>query len=156
MKKNDLIKIIELVVRKEVKKQMNEIFIKENKSSLKSLTPKPKKRTERIIDIEKDIKKDYDYTRGQLYDVIEKGQEALSGALDVANNTDHPRAYEVAGQLVKSVSDAAEKLIDLQKKMQDIEEGPKSKQKVTNNNALFVGSTAELSKLIKQGLLDNK
>ena len=120
------------------------------------VTPKPKKRTERIIDIEKDIKKDYDYTRGQLYDVIEKGQEALSGALDVANNTDHPRAYEVAGQLVKSVSDAAEKLIDLQKKMQDIEEGPKSKQKVTYNNALFVGSTAELSKLIKQGLLDNK
>ena len=120
------------------------------------VTPKPKKRTERIIDIEKDIKKDYDYTRGQLYDVIEKGQEALSGALDVANNTDHPRAYEVAGQLVKSVSDATEKLMALQQKMQDLEEGPKSKQKVTNNNALFVGSTAELSKLIKQGLLDNK
>jgi|TARA_B100000085_G_C18545063_1_gene513521 hypothetical protein len=119
-------------------------------------TPKPKKRTERVIDIEKDIKKDYDYTRGQLYDVIEKGQEALSGILDVANNTDHPRAYEVAGQLVKSVSDAAEKLVALQQKMQDLEEGPKSKQKVTNNNALFVGSTAELSKLIKQGLLDNK
>ena len=119
-------------------------------------TPKPKKRTERIIDIDKDIKKDYDYTRGQLYDVIEKGQEALSGILDVANNTDHPRAYEVAGQLVKSVSDATEKLMALQQKMQDLEEGPKSKQKVTNNNALFVGSTAELSKLIKQGLLDNK
>ena len=119
-------------------------------------SPKPKKRTERIIDIEKDIQKDYDYTRGQLYDVIEKGQEALSGILDVANNTDHPRAYEVAGQLVKSVSDAAEKLVALQQKMQDLEEGPKSKQKVTNNNALFVGSTAELSKLIKQGLLDNK
>ena len=118
--------------------------------------PKPKKRTERIIDIDKDIKKDYDYTRGQLYDVIEKGQEALSGILDVANNTDHPRAYEVAGQLVKSVSDATEKLMALQQKMQDLEEGPKSKQKVTNNNALFVGSTAELSKLIKQGLLDNK
>lgn len=119
-------------------------------------SPKPKKRTERIIDIEKDIQKDYDYSRGQLYDVIEKGQEALSGILDVANNTDHPRAYEVAGQLVKSVSDAAEKLVALQQKMQDLEEGPKSKQKVTNNNALFVGSTAELSKLIKQGLLDNK
>ena len=118
--------------------------------------PKPKKRTERIIDIDKDIKKDYDYSRGQLYDVIEKGQEALSGILDVANNTDHPRAYEVAGQLVKSVSDATEKLMALQQKMQDLEEGPKSKQKVTNNNALFVGSTAELSKLIKQGLLDNK
>ena len=118
--------------------------------------PKPKKRTERIIDIDKDVQKDYDYTRGQLYDVIEKGQEALSGILDVANNTDHPRAYEVAGQLVKSVSDATEKLMALQQKMQDLEEGPKSKQKVTNNNALFVGSTAELSKLIKQGLLDNK
>ena len=119
-------------------------------------TEKPKKRTERIVDIDKDIKKDYDYSRGQLYDIIEKGQEALSGILDVANNTDHPRAYEVAGQLVKSVSDATEKLISLQQKMQDLEEGPKSKQKVTNNNALFVGSTAELSKLIKQGLLDNK
>ena len=119
-------------------------------------SPKPKKRTERVIDIDKDVQKDYDFVRGELYNVIEKGQEALSGALDVANNTDHPRAYAVTGQLVKSVSDAAEKLIDLQKKMQDIEEGPKSKQKVTNNNALFVGSTAELSKLIKQGLLDNK
>ena len=119
-------------------------------------TEKPKKRTERIVDIDKDIKKDYDYSRGQLYDIIEKGQEALSGILDVANNTDHPRAYEVAGQLVKSVSDATEKLISLQQKMQDLEEGPKSKQKVTNNNALFVGSTTELSKLIKQGLLDNK
>jgi hypothetical protein len=118
--------------------------------------PIPKKKPERVIDIDHDVKKDYDYTRGQLYDVIEKGQEALSGILDVANNTDHPRAYEVAGQLVKSVSDAAEKLIELQKKMQDLEEGPKSKQKITNNNALFVGSTAELSKLIKQGLLDNK
>ena len=118
--------------------------------------PTPKKKPERVIDIDHDVKKDYDYTRGQLYDVIEKGQEALSGILDVANNTDHPRAYEVAGQLVKSVSDAAEKLVALQQKMQDLEEGPKSKQKITNNNALFVGSTAELSKLIKQGLLDNK
>ncbi len=121
----------------------------------KKESPKPKKRTERIIDIEKDIQKDYDYTRGQLYDVIEKGQEALSGILDVANNTDHPRAYEVAGQLVKSVSDAAEKLVALQQKMQDLEEGPKSKQKVTNNNALFVGSTSDLSKLLKKGFLNN-
>jgi hypothetical protein len=118
--------------------------------------PKPKKKTEKIVDIEKDIQKDYEYSRSQLYDVIEKGQEALSGILDVANNTDHPRAFEVAGQLVKSVSDATEKLIALQQKMQDLEEGPKKKQSVTNNNALFVGSTAELQKLIKQGLLDNK
>jgi hypothetical protein len=120
----------------------------------KEPAPKPQKRTERIIDIDKDIKKDYDYSRGQLYDIIEKGQEALSGILDVATNTDHPRAYEVAGQLVKSVSDATEKLIALQQKMQDLEEGPKSKQSVTNNNALFVGSTSELAKLLKQGILD--
>lgn len=121
--------------------------------------PKPKKRTERIIDeesIAKDIKKDYDYARSSLYDIIEKGQEALSGALDVATNTDHPRAYEVTGQLIKSVSDATEKLIDMQKKMQDIEEGPKVKQNITQNNALFVGTNAELGKLIKKGLLDNK
>ena len=117
---------------------------------------KPKlRKKERDIDIDKDVKKDYEYSRGQLYDVIEKGQEALAGIIDVANNTDHPRAFEVAGQLVKSVSDATEKLIDLQKKMQDLEEGPK-KNKVTNNNALFVGSTAELSKLLKQGLKDTK
>ena len=102
------------------------------------------------------VSKDYEYTRGNLYSLIEKGQEAVDGILELAQESDSPRAYEVAGQLVKSVSDAAEKLIDLQKKMQDLEEGPKSKQKVTNNNALFVGSTAELSKLIKQGLLDNK
>ena len=121
-----------------------------------STKPEKPQKKERIVDVEADIKKDYEYSRGQLYDIIEKGQEALSGILDVANNTDHPRAFEVAGQLVKSVSDATEKLIALQQKMQDLEEGPKSKQKVTNNNALFVGSTAELSKLIKQGLLDNK
>ena len=126
--------------------------------------PKPKKkRTERIIDeesIAKDIKKDYDYARSSLYDIIEKGQEALSGALDVATNTDHPRAYEVTGQLIKSVSDATEKLNDMQKKMQDIEEGPKVKQNITQNNAVLLTATnAELGKIIKQGLtdiLDNK
>lgn len=119
--------------------------------------PTEKKKPKNIdIDVEKDIKKDYEYSRSQLYDIIEKGQEALDGILEVAGASDHPRAYEVASQLIKSVSDATDKLIDLQKKMQDLEEGPKSKQSVTNNNALFVGSTAELSKLIKQGLLDNK
>ena len=125
--------------------------------------PKPKKRTERIIDeesIAKDIKKDYDYARGQLYDVIEKGQEALSGALDVATNTDHPRAYEVTGQLVKTVSDATEKLLNMHKQLQDIEAGPKTKQNITNNNAVVLTATnAEFQKLIKQGfsdILDNK
>lgn len=125
-------------------------------TELISVTPEKKKQKNIDIDIEKDIKKDYEYSRAQLYDIISKGQEALDGILEVAGASDHPRAYEVAGQLIKSVSDATDKLIDLQKKMQDLEEGPKSKQNVTNNNALFVGSTAELSKLIKQGLLDNK
>ena len=125
-------------------------------TELVSVEPEKKKKKNIDIDIEKDIKKDYEYSRAQLYDVISKGQEALDGILEVAGASDHPRAYEVAGQLIKSVSDATDKLIDLQKKMQDLEEGPKSKQNITNNNALFVGSTAELSKLIKQGLLDNK
>ena len=125
-------------------------------TELVSVEPEKKKQKNIDIDIEKDIKKDYEYSRAQLYDVISKGQEALDGILEVAGASDHPRAYEVAGQLIKSVSDATDKLIDLQKKMQDLEEGPKSKQNITNNNALFVGSTAELQKLIKQGLLDNK
>lgn len=93
---------------------------------------------------------DYEYTRGNLYSIIEKGQEALNGVLELAQETDSPRAYEVAGQLIKNVSDATDKLLDLQKKLKDIEEdkGPKGPTNVTN--ALFVGSTAELSKLLKQ------
>ena len=96
-----------------------------------------------------DVEKDYDYTRGNLYSIIEKGQEAIDGILELAQETEQPRAYEVAGQLIKSVSDATDKLMDLQKKLKDVEE---EKTKTTNvtNNALFVGSTADLAKLIKQ------
>ena len=103
-----------------------------------------------------DIDKDYEYTRGNLYSIIEKGQEAINGILELAQESEMPRAYEVAGQLIKSVSDATDKLMDLQKKLKDVEEETKVKGPNTVNNALFVGSTAELSKLIKQGLLDNK
>ncbi len=99
-------------------------------------------------------KKDYEYTRGQLYSLIEKGQEAVDGILEVATSTDHPRAYEVAGQLIKNVADVTDKLIDLQKKMKELD--AKYNGPTTVNNSLFVGSTAELSKLIKQGLLNNK
>ena len=96
-----------------------------------------------------DITKDYEYTRGNLYSIIEKGQEAIDGILELAQETEQPRAYEVAGQLIKSVSDATDKLMDLQKKLKDVEE---EKTKTTNvtNNALFVGSTSDLAKLIKQ------
>ena len=97
----------------------------------------------------KDIDDDYEYTRGQLYNLIEKGQEAINGILDVAQNSDHPRAYEVAGNLIKNVADISDKLMDLQKKVKDVSE---EKQRGPTNvtNAMFVGSTAELQKMLKQ------
>ena len=97
-----------------------------------------------------DITKDYEYTRGNLYSIIEKGQEAINGILELAQESEMPRAYEVAGQLIKSVSDATDKLMDLQKKLKDVEEESKPKGPNTVNNALFVGSTAELAKMIKE------
>jgi len=99
-----------------------------------------------------DVKKDYEYTRGNLYSIIEKGQEALNGILELAQESEMPRAYEVAGQLIKNVADATDKLIDLQKKLKDIEEDKQIRGPSTVNNALFVGSTAELQKLLKSGL----
>ena len=98
-----------------------------------------------------DIEKDYEYTRGNLYSIIEKGQEAINGILELAQDSEMPRAYEVAGQLIKSVSDATDKLMDLQKKLKDVNEEQSSKGPSTVNNALFVGSTAELAKLLKNG-----
>ncbi len=102
-----------------------------------------------------DIEKDYEYTRGNLYSIIEKGQEAINGILELAQESEMPRAYEVAGQLIKSVSDATDKLMDLQKKLKDVNEEQQTKGPNTVNNALFVGSTAELQKLLKSGLKDN-
>ena len=101
------------------------------------------------------VEKDYDYTRGNLYSLIEKGQEAINGIMEVAGETASPRAYEVAGQLIKSVADTTDKLADLHKKVKDIEaDNPKTQSTVTNN-ALFVGSTSELSKMLKDGMLNN-
>ena len=102
-----------------------------------------------------DIEKDYEYTRGNLYSIIEKGQEAINGILELAQESEMPRAYEVAGQLIKSVSDATDKLMDLQKKLKDVEEESKPKGPNTVNNALFVGSTAELAKMIKESDLSS-
>ena len=97
-----------------------------------------------------DIHKDYEYTRGNLYSIIEKGQEAINGILELAQESEMPRAYEVAGQLIKSVSDATDKLMDLQKKLKDVnKEEDKGPSSVTNN-ALFVGSTADLQKMLKK------
>ena len=98
------------------------------------------------------IQKDYEYTRGNLYSIIEKGQEAINGILELAQDSEMPRAYEVAGQLIKSVSDATDKLMDLQKKLKDGNKEEEAKGPSTVNNALFVGSTSELSKILKSGL----
>ena len=103
-----------------------------------------------------DVGKDYNYTRGNLYSLIEKGQEAINGIMEVAGETASPRAYEVAGQLIKSVADTTDKLMDLQKKVKEVEEDSNKTTNNVTNNALFVGSTSELSKMLKQGILNNK
>jgi hypothetical protein len=103
-----------------------------------------------------DIKKDYEYTRANLYSLIEKGQEAINGIMELAGEGGSPRAYEVAGQLIKSVGDVTDKLIDLQKKLKDVEDDVVKTTNNVTNNAVFVGSTSELSKLLKQGFLNNK
>ena len=103
-----------------------------------------------------DIQKDYEYTRANLYSLIEKGQEAINGIMELAGEGGSPRAYEVAGQLIKSVGDVTDKLIDLQKKLKDVEEESVKTTNNVTNNAVFVGSTSELSKLLKQGFLNNK
>ena len=95
-----------------------------------------------------DRTKDYEYTRGELYSLIDQGQEAVRGALEVAQESGHPRAYEVAVAAMKHVADMTEKLQALHKNMKDLDEEKKGPSKVTNN-AMFVGSTAELQKMLK-------
>ena len=116
-----------------------------------------KKETLRKEDAPKknEVEKDYEYTRANLYSIIEKGQEAINGIMEVAGESASPRAYEVAGQLMKSVADTTDKLMDLQKKVKDVNEDAPKTNNVTNN-ALFVGSTSELSKMLKKGFLNNK
>jgi hypothetical protein len=109
-----------------------------------------------VNSIVSDIKKDYEYSRGNFYSIIEKGQEAINSVLELAQETESPRAYEVVGQLIKNVSDATDKLMELQKKLKDIEEIKTSSGPTNVTNALFVGSTAELSKLLKGKLNDEK
>jgi hypothetical protein len=99
------------------------------------------------------LQKDYEYSRGQLYSIIEKGQEAINGILELAQESDSPRAYEVAGQLIKNVGDVTDKLLDLQKKMKDINQEQKGSVPTNvTNNAVFLGSTAELQKFLKSSM----
>ena len=124
---------------------------------MKAPTNKPTKTSPKNIKSGKeDVTKDYEYSRAQLYSLVEKGQEAVDGALDVAQQSDSARAYEVAGQLIKHVADTADKLIDLQKKMKDIDEVKDSKTTNVTNNSLFVGSTSDLQKMLKDTMKKNK
>ena len=110
------------------------------------------KRKDQLKNVSDDIKHDYDYTRSNLYSLIEKGQESLNGIMELAGESASPRAYEVAGQIIKSVADTTDKLMELQKKVKEIDED-KGKTTQVTNNALFVGSTTDLSKILKeQGL----
>lgn len=120
-------------------------IVKQKKSVIKN-TPDPQEQ----------IQKDYEYTRGNLYSIIEKGQEAINGILELAQESDSPRAYEVAGQLIKSVADSTDKLMDLQKKLKDVNKEEKgSTPNTITNNAVFLGSTAELQKFIKGSMKGN-
>ncbi len=114
------------------------------------------RRKDAMTDISADIDKDYKYTRAQLYSLIEKGQEALNGILELAGESASPRAYEVAGQIIKSVGDTTDKLADLQKKVKDLDEDSVKSPNTVTNNAVFVGSTSELQKMLKEGILNNK
>jgi len=107
------------------------------------------KRKDQLRDVTEDREKDYEYTRGQLYSLIDQGQEAVRDALEVAQESGHPRAFEVATNAMKQVADMTDKLMDLQKKVKDLDEEKKGPSKVTNN-AMFVGSTSELQKMLKQ------
>ena len=130
--------------------KLNETFDVEPIESKKVPDNDIETKIQKFENSKEDIRKDYEYTRGNLYSIIEKGQEAINGILELAQESEMPRAYEVAGQLIKNVSDATDKLMDLQKKLKDVnkEEKGSTPTNVTNN-AVFLGSTAELQKFLK-------
>jgi hypothetical protein len=109
----------------------------------------PKETPKKVESLVNEIRKDYEYSRGNYYSIIEKGQEAINSILELAQESESPRAYEVVSQLIKNVADATDKLMELQQKLKDIEEVKQSYGPTNVTNALFVGSTAELSKLLK-------
>ena len=109
-----------------------------------------------VVPEDKDPDIDFETGRKNLYNLIDKGNEAIDGILNLAKEGEHPRAYEVAGQLIKSVADTTDKLMDLQKKVKEVEEDANKTTNNVTNNALFVGSTSELSKILKKGFLNNK
>ena len=135
-KLNEVLNIADEVLEKEVKEEKNPLEIANE-------PPKP------VAPENAEVDTDFDTGRNELYKMLEKGNTAIDGILNLAKEGEHPRAYEVAGQLIKTQSEIAQNLLDLQdklKKIKDVKElGPKN---VTN--ALFVGSTTELQKMIKK------
>ena len=103
-----------------------------------------------------DVKQDYEISRAALHSLVMKGQEAVDGILEVAQASDHPRAYEVAATTIKNVADTADKLIDLQNKMKELDAEDQKNAPSTVNNTMFVGSTADLQKMLKQQKEINK
>jgi len=132
--------------------KVNEILgIKDNnKPTLESIVRIENPSVSRIEDTNKsDVDNDYKYSRDNYYDLIQKGQEAIEGILEIAKEGQHPRAYEVAGQLITNVAQTVDKLQDLQKKLKDLKDLHKTANQ-NIKNALFVGSTAELQKMLKR------
>ena len=131
---------------------LNDVFGTEPAEIQKHVNEKPQLKKSET----EDVKQDYETTRAQLHNLVMKGQEAVDGILDVARASDHPRAYEVAGQLIKNVGDVADKLIDLQRKMKELDADEKKLSPSTVNNTMFIGSTADLQKMLKRQKEINK
>ena len=130
---------------KKVEDKLNELLdITETKQEIVQTTPAVPRPNEK-----EDITSDYKYSRENLYNLVERGQDAIDGILTLAKETDHPRTYEVAGQLIKTVSEVSQNLLDLQEKLKKIKDVPNTGPKSVTN-ALFVGSTTELTKLLKK------
>jgi hypothetical protein len=110
--------------------------------------------TEGTQEVSQDAEKDYEYTRGELYRLISQGQEAVQGALEVAQESGHPRAYEVAVNAIKQVSDITDKLVDLQHKMKNLGKEDKKAGPTTVNNTMFIGTTADLQQMLKRGKVE--
>ena len=102
-----------------------------------------------LVEREKDLQSDYEASRKNFYELVARGKEAIDGIMIVAQETDQPRAYEVAGQLIKTVTETNQQFMDLQKKVEEIKNMDKKLGNTNIENALFVGSTAELQKLLK-------
>jgi len=134
-------------------KNMEEILdiaIDEDSTEMAQMIPITKGTQE----VSQDAEKDYEYTRGELYRLLSQGQEAVQGALEVAQESGHPRAYEVAVNAIKQVSDITDKLIDLQHKMKSLGKEDKKAGPTTVNNTMFIGTTADLQKMLKRGKVE--